>query len=112
MPSWTQYAFFGMLIGAALLAAAVVAECMSRSMQRQAALRRLDETAVRERGQTALLRAAPPDNAKFGLLSGVVDWCFRLYAQGGSQPTPIVLAMVALGSMIVSFVLLNGAINN
>lgn len=112
MPSWTQYAFFGMLIGAALFAAAVVAEFMTRAMQRGAALRRLDETAVRERGQTALLRAARPDNGRFGVLGGAADWCLRLYAQGGSQPTPIVLAMVAFGSMIVSFVLFNGAINN
>src|SRR5689334_11987888 len=112
MPNWTQYAFFGMLIGAALFAAAVVAEFMSRSMQRSAALRRLDETAVRERGQAALLRAAPPNNAKFGALGGVIDFCLRLYAQGGSQPTPMILAMSAAGSVIASFVLLNGAINN
>ena len=112
MPNWTQYAFFGMLIGAALFAAAVVAEFMSRSMQRNAALKRLDESAVRERGQAALLRAAPPDHARFGAVGAVIDFWLRLYAQSGSQPTPMILGMFAAGSVIASFILLNGAINN
>ncbi|MBS0385708.1 MAG: type II secretion system F family protein [Proteobacteria bacterium] len=112
MPSWTQYAFFGMLIGAALFAAAVVAEFMTRSMQRRSALRRLDETAVRERGQAALLRAARSDKAEHGAAGRLADWFLRLYAQGGSQPAPMMLAMVAAGSAAAAFLLFNSAINN
>jgi tight adherence protein B len=101
-----------MLIGAALFAAAVVAEFTTRSMQRRSALRRLDETAVRERGQAALLRAARPDKAELGTAGRLVDWFLRLYAQGGSQPAPMTLAMFAAGSAAAAFVLFNSAINN
>src|SRR5690242_5544123 len=99
MPSWTQYAFYGMLIGAALLAAVVVADLATRSMRRKTALKRLDDSAVRERGKATLLRAAPTANVKqFGLIGDLLDWCLRLYAQGGSRPSPIILLSVSAGS--------------
>jgi tight adherence protein B len=94
MPSWTQYAFYGMLIGAALLLGSVVADLATRSMRR---------------GQ---LRIAPVESGKFGPLGDVAAWCFRLYAQGGSQPTPTILLLSVAATAIVSFMLFNGAINN
>src|SRR5437868_898297 len=112
MPSWTQYAFYGMLIGAALLLGSVVADLATRSMRRGQALRRLDESAVRERGKATLLRVAPIESGKFGPLGDVAAWCFRLYAQGGSQPTPTILLLSVAATAIVSFMLFNGAINN
>ena len=112
MPSWTQYAFYGMLIGAALLAGLVVADLTTRSMRRGDALRRLDESAVRERGKAALLRVAPVESGKFGPLGDAVVWCLRLYAQGGSQPKPAMLLLSVAAAIVVSFMLFNGAINN
>src|SRR5690349_14125802 len=112
MPSWTQYAFYGMLIGAALLIGSVVADLASRSMRRGEALRRLDESAVQQRGKAALLRVAPVESSKFGPLGDMVVWCLRLYAQAGSQPTPAVLLASVAAAAIVSFMLFNSAINN
>jgi tight adherence protein B len=112
MPSWTQYAFYGMLIGAALLLGSVVADLATRSMRRGQALRRLDESAVRERGKATLLRVVPIESGKFGPLGDLAAWCLRLYAQGGSQPTPVMLLLSAGAAAFVSFLLFNGAIKN
>src|SRR5689334_8532310 len=107
MPSWTQYAFYGMLIGAALLIGSVVADLTTRSMRRGEALRRLDESAVRERGKAALLRVAPVESGKFGPLGDAVIWFLRLYAQGGSQPKPAILLASVAAAIMVTFLLVN-----
>lgn len=112
MPSWTQYAFYGMLIGAAMLIGLVVADLTTRRLRRGDALRRLDESAVRERGKATLLRVAPVESGKFGPFGDLVVWCLRLYTQAGSQPAPTMLMLSIAATVIVSFLIFNSAINN
>ena len=108
-----QYAFYGMLIGAALLLAVVVADLATRSMRRSSALKRLDEAAVRERGKTTLLRAAPSaTNGQYGPFGDLLDWCLKLYAQGGSEPTPLIMLALSAGLTMGSFILFQSAINS
>jgi tight adherence protein B len=112
MPSWTQYAFYGTLIGAAMLIGLVVADLTTRRLRRGDALRRLDESAVRERGKATLLRVAPVESSRFGPLGDLVVWCLRLYTQAGSQPAPTMLMLSIAAATIVSFLIFNSAINN